>query len=85
LFNEAQLPLARLHYIDFPDYTPDQRRARLAMWPRWMRDLRADDRRVPLVTDPSKFRIVVAGGAGKHSSVIPSWGQTVSVTLPLDD
>jgi hypothetical protein len=50
-----------------------------------MRDLEPDDRRVPLVTEPSKFRIVVAGGAGKHSSVIPSWGQTVSVTLPLDE
>ena len=55
------------------------------MWPRWMRDLEPDDRLVPLVTDPSKFRIVVAGGPGKHSSVIPSWGQTASVTLPLDD
>ena len=85
LFNESQLPLSRLHYRDFPDYTDDQRRARLSMWPRWMRDLEPDDRRVPLVTDSSKFRIVVAGGAGKHSSVIPSWGQTVSVTLPLDD
>ena len=70
---------------DYPDYTADQRRARLAMWPRWMRDLEPDDRLVPLVTDPAKFRIVVAGGAGKHSSVIPSWGQTVSVTLPLDE
>jgi hypothetical protein len=85
LFNEAQLPLNRLHYRDYPDYSEDQRRARLAMWPRWMRDLEPDDRRVPLVTDPSKFRIVVAGGAGKHSSVIPSWGQTASVTLPLDE
>ena len=85
LFNESQLPLERLHYLGYPDYTDDQRRARLAMWPRWMRDLEPDGRRVPLVTEPSKFRIVVAGGAGKHSSVIPSWGQTVSVTLPLDD
>jgi hypothetical protein len=85
LFNEARLPLSRLHYLGYPDYTDDQRRARLVMWPRWMRDLEPDDRLVPLVTDPSKFRIVVAGGAGKHSSVIPSWGQTVSVTLPLDD
>lgn len=85
LFNEAQLPLERLHYRGYPDYTDDQRRARLAMWPRWMRDLEPDGRRVPLVTEPSKFRIVVAGGAGKHSSVIPSWGQTVSVTLPLDE
>ena len=52
LFNEAQLPLERLHYLGYPDYTDDQRRARLAMWPRWMRDLEPDDRRVPLVTDP---------------------------------
>ena len=45
LFNETQLPLSRLHYRDFPDYTDDQRRARLSMWPRWMRDLEPDDRR----------------------------------------
>jgi hypothetical protein len=85
LFNHAQLRLGQLRYRAYPDYSPDQLRARLTMWPRWMRDLDDDDRLVPLVTDPLKFRIVVAGGAGKHSAVIPSWGQTVSVTLPLDD
>ena len=30
------------------------------------------------------IRIVVAGGPGKHSLVIPSWGMTRSVTLPLE-
>ena len=84
LFNESHLPLGTLHYLAYPDYTDEQRRARLAMWPPWMRALRDPDRLVPMVTDPSKFRIVVAGGPGKHSSVIPSWGQTESITLPLD-
>ena len=27
---------------------------------------------------------LVAGGPGKHSCVIPSWGMTKSVTLPLE-
>jgi len=26
---------------------------------------------------------MVVGGPGKHSSVIPSWGMTRSVTLPV--
>ena len=33
---------------------------------------------------PDNIRIVVVGGAGKHSSVIPSWGMTKSVTVAVD-
>lgn len=84
LFDHARLRRGDLHYKRYSDYGPDQLRARLSMWPKWMRSIEDDDHLLPLVTDPAKFRIVVAGGPGKHSSVIPSWGQTVSVTLPLD-
>jgi hypothetical protein len=43
----------------------------------------ADDRLLPMTEHPGNYRVLVAGGAGKHSCVIPSWGMTRSVTLPL--
>jgi len=30
------------------------------------------------------IRVLVAGGPGKHSCVVPSWGMTRSVTLPIE-
>ena len=30
------------------------------------------------------IRVFVTGGAGKHSCVMPSWGMTKSVTLPVE-
>ena len=27
---------------------------------------------------------IVTGGAGKHSCIVPSWGMTTSVTLPVE-
>ena len=59
--------------------------ARTVAWPQWMRAFEAPDRMVPLTTHPSNFRVVVSGGAGKHSSVIPSWGKTKSITLPIEE
>ncbi len=43
-----------------------------------------DDDRMPMTSHPDHFRVLVAGGPGKHSCVIPSWGMTKSVTLPLE-
>ena len=45
----------------------------------------ADEDLKPIVRDPDLIHVMVAGGAGKHSCVIPSWGMTSSVTLPLAD
>ena len=33
---------------------------------------------------PDNIRVVVVGGPGKHSSLIPSWGMTRSVTVPVE-
>jgi len=49
----------------------------------WIADLRDDDP-TPITDHPDNIRVLVAGGAGKHSCVIPSWGMTKSVTLPVD-
>jgi hypothetical protein len=51
-------------------------------WPPWM-EAAADDRLLPMTEHPGNYRVLVAGGAGKHSCVIPSWGMTRSVTLRL--
>ncbi len=51
-------------------------------WAEWMK--RVDDGHpLPMTGEPDNIRVLVAGGPGKHSLVIPSWGMTKSVTLPL--
>ena len=37
----------------------------------------------PMTDNPDNIRVFVVGGAGKHSCVIPSWGMTRSVTVPV--
>ena len=49
----------------------------------WLTAL-ADDGAMPITDHPDNIRVLVAGGAGKHSCVIPSWGMTQSVTLPIE-
>ena len=49
----------------------------------WLQALRDDDP-MPITDHPDNIRVLVAGGAGKHSCVIPSWGMTRSVTLPVE-
>ena len=51
-------------------------------WDEWMKLVAPDDL-LPMTGHPDKIRVFVVGGPGKHSSVIPSWGMTKSVTLPV--
>jgi hypothetical protein len=51
-------------------------------WPPWMFAV-PDAELLPMTGHPDNIRVFVCGGAGKHSSVIPSWGMTASVTLPV--
>jgi hypothetical protein len=54
-------------------------------WPAWMTGL-ADkpDSLIPLVRSADDIHVLVAGGAGKHSLVIPGYGaaQAVTVSVP---
>lgn len=50
----------------------------------WLKALDDDDM-MPITDDPDNIRVLVAGGPGKHSCVIPSWGMTKSVTVPVTD
>jgi hypothetical protein len=52
-------------------------------WAQWMKEV-DDDHLLPMTAEPDNIRVVVAGGPGKHSLVVPSWGMTRSVTLPVE-
>ncbi len=73
LFQKARLPAAEL-----------KQAFKLRAWAPWM-DRLADDEAVPMTEHPDNVRIMVVGGPGKHSSVVPSWGMTRSVTVPLEE
>lgn len=51
-------------------------------WAEWMK-LAAPDDLLPMTGHPDNIRVFVVGGPGKHSSLIPSWGMTKSVTVPV--
>ena len=55
----------------------------LRAWSPWQERLDDDDS-MPMTEHPDNIRVMVVGGAGKHSSVIPSWGMTTSVTIPVE-
>jgi hypothetical protein len=72
LYERARLPagLLRAHF---------ESRA----WMPWM-DAVPDDQLLPMTGEPENIRVLVAGGPGKHSCVVPSWGMTTSVTVPVE-
>jgi hypothetical protein len=72
LFDHARMPahVFRRHFEELA-------------WTQWMK-LVDDDHLLPMTAEPDNIRVVVAGGPGKHSLVVPSWGMTRSVTLPVE-
>lgn len=48
-------------------------------WPKWV-DTSDDATMIPMHENPEDIVIVVVGGAGRHSSFIPTWGQSRSMT-----
>ncbi len=72
LFEKARLPAARF-----------RRAFEITQYANWEHAL-ADDEQKPIMRDPDLIRVLVTGGAGKHSCVVPSWGMTASATLPLE-
>src|SRR4051812_16456938 len=72
LFDHARIPAGtfREHFSELA-------------WAEWMK-LVADDHAVPMTEHPDNIRVVVVGGPGKHSSIIPSWGMTRSVTMAVE-
>lgn len=56
----------------------------LLAWEPWQQAL-PDDALVPMTGHPDHIKVLVVGGAGKHSCVVPSWGMTKSVTIPIEE
>ena len=54
-------------------------------WAPWMLEVEDDEALLPMTEDADNIRVLVAGGPGKHSCVVPSWGMTRSVTVLLED
>jgi len=52
-------------------------------WPSGI-DIDDDEALVPLVGRPEDIRVMVAGGAGKHSSYLPTFGVTKSATRKIE-
>jgi hypothetical protein len=52
-------------------------------WMPWMEAV-PDDQLLPMTGRPEHVKVLVVGGPGKHSCVVPSWGMTTSVTLPVE-
>lgn len=72
LFERARLPAGIFREaFDVVQYRP------------WIHALDDDDL-MPITDHPDNIRVLVAGGPGKHSCVIPSWGMTKSVTLRIE-
>ena len=71
LYDRARMPAAvfRRHFEELA-------------WTQWMKTA-PDDHPLPMTGEPGNIRVVVAGGPGKHTLLVPSWGMTRSVTLPL--
>ena len=73
LYNRARLPAGEF------------RRAFQGLaWAPWQASLDDTDP-MPMTERPDNIKVLVVGGAGKHSCVVPSWGMTKSVTIPVEN
>lgn len=52
-------------------------------WPAWMMALRDDEARPPRVPSPEDVLVIVAGGPGKHSSVVPNCCFSRAASRPI--
>ena len=52
-------------------------------WATWMKTC-ADDDLVPMTGDAENIKVMVVGGPGKHTLIVPSWGMTRSVTIDVE-
>ncbi len=52
-------------------------------WPAWMSAVRDDDALLPQVPSPDDVYVIVAGGPGKHSSVVPNCTFSRAVRRPV--
>lgn len=75
VFEHARLPLARLRLGGMWG---------IHDWPLWMQKVTDDSALLPMVPAPEDVFVVVAGGAGKHSSVVPNCTFSRAVSRVID-
>ena len=73
LYERARLPRGTL-----------RRAFDIVAWQPWLAAIEDDEALLPMTDHPDNIRVLVAGGPGKHSCVIPSWGMTKSVTVAVE-
>jgi len=76
LWERAQVPLAR--------FDPSNIERFAVIHPAGFKD-RPAETLAPIAREWSDIMIVVAGGAGKHSVFVPTFGATRSVTLRIEE
>ncbi len=74
LFEQARLPLRTLRLGGMWG---------IQDWPRWMHAVTDPEARLPLVQAPEEIFVMVAGGAGKHSAVVPNSTFSRAVSRPI--
>jgi hypothetical protein len=74
LFEHARLPLKRLRLGGMWG---------IHDWPLWMQRVTDDEALLPMVPTPEDILVMVAGGAGKHSAVIPNCTFSRAVSRPV--
>lgn len=74
VFEHARLPLATLRLGGMWG---------IQDWPRWMMAVTDDRTRLPVVPSLREILVVVAGGAGKHSAVVPNCTFSRAVSRPV--
>jgi len=52
-------------------------------WPAWMNAVNDPQARLPRVPSPDDVLVIVAGGSGKHSSVVPNCTFSRAVSRPI--
>jgi hypothetical protein len=52
-------------------------------WPAWMNATTDAEARLPRVPSPEDIFVIVAGGSGKHSSVVPNCTFSRAVSRPI--
>jgi hypothetical protein len=52
-------------------------------WPAWMHAVRDEHALMPAVASPDDVFVIVAGGPGKHSAVVPNCAFSRAVTRPI--
>ena len=53
-------------------------------WPLWMQKATGDSAMLPQVASPDDVLVMVAGGSGKHSAVVPNCTFNLAVSRVID-